>query len=547
MRQSLHLIILLCAVWIVVACGSDKGERLQQLEMLEQMNRADSVMRNDSLAEDLVTYFDKHGTPNERMRAHYMLGRTYFDLGELPRALEIYLQAADCADTTASDCDYKTLSRVYANMGSVYQRQLQSRSWLNVLSRAKSYAMIANDTLMAIECYTRQANAYKFMNKPDSVVYIKERAADLFLKINRYDRYAQTMGGIIGPLLTLGDFEKAKRAIDLYESSSGFFDENGTIKKGRIIYYYIKGDYYLAVNKIDSAEYMYRRELSEGTTLNHQIAGNKGLQKVYERKGISDSIAKYANLGYILNDSAYSLSEMQNIQELTASYNYHHNRLLAEQNSRKADRAFMIIIIIVLVVIIVSMLLLYRYLIYRKRQQIKLIKYQQDLEALERAQTELQELRSEENILSASTISKLTSEIDHLRKNLKESHQGERHGNSIIDKRLTESKIVKHLTDLLKENPPKEASVQDFKDLKNLINTEIPDFYGTLNTTECTLRPIEYEVCLLIRVRFSPAEICKLTGRSDSYIANLRKGILLKEFGIKGLPKELDSRILSIV
>ena len=45
-------------------------------------------MENDSLAEALVDYFDRHGSANERMRAKYILGRTYYCLGELPRALE---------------------------------------------------------------------------------------------------------------------------------------------------------------------------------------------------------------------------------------------------------------------------------------------------------------------------------------------------------------------------------------------------------------------------------------------------------------------------
>ena len=114
MKQICSVLMMLCDLWLLMGCSADNGQMLRQLEELEQMNRADSVMRNDSLAEDLVAYFDKHGTPNERMRAHYILGRTYFALGELPRALETYLDAVGCADTTATDCDYKTLSRIHA-------------------------------------------------------------------------------------------------------------------------------------------------------------------------------------------------------------------------------------------------------------------------------------------------------------------------------------------------------------------------------------------------------------------------------------------------
>ena len=111
-----------------------------------------------------------------------------------------------------------------------------------------------------------------------------------------------------------------------------------------------------------------------------------------------------------------------------------------------------------------------------------------------------------------------------------------------VDEALEKSSIVQHLWELLGKNPPEPASTDDIKELRDLVNEVIPAFYDSLNT----LRPIEYEVCLLTRVFFSPAEICKLMGRSDAYIAVLRRRILKKRFGIVGSPKELDTLILEI-
>ena len=101
MKKIPHLMLLLLAV--LAACSGDGSQMRAQLEELERQNRADSVMTNDTLAEHLVKYFDHHGTPNERMRAHYILGRTYADMGEAPRAVDAYLDAASQADTTAND------------------------------------------------------------------------------------------------------------------------------------------------------------------------------------------------------------------------------------------------------------------------------------------------------------------------------------------------------------------------------------------------------------------------------------------------------------
>ena len=116
---------------LVASCGDGSRQRLQ-LEELEHRNRADSLMTNDSLALSLAEWFDGHGTANEQLRAHYILGRTYADLGEAPQAIDAYNEAADRADTTASDCDYYTLCRVHAQKASVYYDQLLPDNMIHV-------------------------------------------------------------------------------------------------------------------------------------------------------------------------------------------------------------------------------------------------------------------------------------------------------------------------------------------------------------------------------------------------------------------------------
>jgi hypothetical protein len=102
MKRTIGCLQTFLLLLLLVACDSGRRERLQ-LEELERQNRADSLMTNDSLALALTNYFDRHGTPNEQLRAYYILGRTYADVGEAPRAIEAYNTAADRADTTAAD------------------------------------------------------------------------------------------------------------------------------------------------------------------------------------------------------------------------------------------------------------------------------------------------------------------------------------------------------------------------------------------------------------------------------------------------------------
>ena len=539
--KRLIRIIVAGAVVLLTGCGGNKAGMLQQLEQLEQQNHSGQPMLNDSLAEDLVSYFDRHGSANERMRSRYILGRTYYCLGELPRALELYNEAADCADTTAADCDYYTLCRIHAQNATVFHRQVQPRSQISELNVAIACAKKANDSLAVVECLSQMVEAYKLLFEPDSVILLTEKASQMFKDYERNDKSSQMLISAVTSLIEKGDVYTAHNIIEVYQKESGLFDRNGNIQKGREIFYYIKGKYYLATNKLDSAEYLFRKELRDGKDINNQIAGNKGLQLVYEQRRIPDSIAKYAKLSYELNDSAYSLSEMQNVQKFQASYNYNHKKELAEKESRKAQAAFLGAVIVGCLLVITIMVCLYYIITKRQTKE----QYLQKASALERAQSDLLELR-QENVNASSLIERRDKELQELQAEMaKVKKQSERNA-ATLESRLDQAPITIRMRGLLEQNPVQSATTDDFRQLRMLINEEIPSFYKTLNTPNCSLRPIEYEVCLLLRCHFQPAEICKLTDRSDSYISNLRKAILKKCFNITGSPSDLDQRILAI-
>ena len=483
-----YCLLCLSALWLMVSCGDDGAQMRQQLEALEQQNRSGEQMLNDSLAESLVKYFDRHGDANERMCAKYILGRTYYCLGELPRALETYYEAADYADTTAADCDFAKLSRIHAQSADVFHKQVQPRSELKELRLAEYYAKKGKDTLMAIECYALQAGAYDFLHIDDSVILIKENAAQLFSEINKPQRAAQTIGTIISSLVIKGDFVKAKRYCDLYEGQSGLFDEKGIIKKGCEIYYYMKGDYYIATHQLDSAEYMFRKELRDGKDLNNQIAGCKGLQNVYEQRRNSDSIAKYASKAYELNDSAYSLSEMQNVQQLQASYNYNHHKFLAVQKEAEAKIAWLTSALVIVTAVFVTAILLW--IFFRRYRTFK---------------------------------------------------------NAALDYRLRNADITRHFREMAKSQPIQYPSIQDWHKLCSLVEQEIPSFKNTVNPhEEEPLSDVDYDVCVATRVQLSPTEISKLKQYSPSAITKIRKRLLLSIFGIEGNAEDFDEEICKI-
>ena len=535
------------ALVLLTGCGGNRAQMLQQLEALEEQNHSGEPMLNDSLAESLVEYFDDCGDANERMRSRYILGRTYYCLGEFPRALETYNEAINCADTTSSDCDFAKLSRVYAQSAAIYYEQIQLRTQLENLRKAERCAILGKDTLMSIECFARQANAYELLNMWDSVVYVTDMASEMFSEIGRKDRSVQILYNELLALINLSNYTKAGKVLHIYEGDSGFFDEAHNIDESFDIYYYVKGLYYLGVNKVDSAEAMFRKELRQATDLNNRIAGCKGLQEVYSRKEIVDSIAKYANIGYILNDSAYSLSEMQNIQKFQASYNYNHHKLLAEQSEKKAQQSLSILIVIIALVFILSLLVFFWFRSYRTKRKAEILQYRNDLTKLESLQTELQDICSENKLSPEEIFEKKHEEIVAILNRVSAYKRKTRQPLATLEERLSKAPVVKRLKEYTNANPYQKASQADFAELRNLINEEIPNFYTSLNTPKYTLSEIEYDVSMLLRIHISPIGIHKLTGLSPSYVTNMRSRLLLRVYGQDGSSADYDKHILSII
>lgn len=90
------------------------------------------------------------------------------------------------------------------------------------------------------------------------------------------------------------------------------------------------------INVIDSAEYYFRKELRDGRDFNNQNAGAKGLAELYQILHQSDSVAKYYQYAYAMNDSMHAHRATETVERMQAMYNYSRNQEIALQESEKA-------------------------------------------------------------------------------------------------------------------------------------------------------------------------------------------------------------------
>ena len=86
--KSVLTVLLMMLALALAACHPGRHRQMQQqLADLQACNQADSLLTDLPLAQSLAEWFDDHGTANEQLLAHYLLGRTHTDRGEAPAVL----------------------------------------------------------------------------------------------------------------------------------------------------------------------------------------------------------------------------------------------------------------------------------------------------------------------------------------------------------------------------------------------------------------------------------------------------------------------------
>lgn len=509
------------------------------------MNKAYISFTSDSIMKEVVDYYDRHGSANERMLANYVLGCVYRDLHEAPLALEYYNKATEQADTTAADCDYGTLYRVYSQMGFLFSKQYLPYQELNAFDKAEKYAYLAKDTFNAIVNYQNQGEVYAFLGKKDSVIAINLQAAKLFKKHGNDYVAAIAFGCNYNYYIEKKDSINAKKAFEAYNSAG--YEGNSNYEDAKAYVLYQKGTYYLFVNKQDSAYDNLSLSFKMCKSYSIKAATTKALAQYYAKVNQPAMAMKYALQSSEYNDSDLIGVRKTQLQQVQAMYDYSRNQEIAKNAEQKAERSTRMNYMIVLSCLMLFLLLSY---IYRKQIAIKKKKiavskllYEDSLLKLKRLQDERAKLVAEnDNKLAQvimekeNTISKLKTEITHIQERYSLSSVSD------ADLILKDSSIYKKIK-FIEVHPKEKMCEEDWKELADTIEEVVPNFIPVLKNK---LNDKDYQICLLVRLGFSTSLVARLLGLSDAAISKSRKIMLKKICRKEGKPKEFDEYILQI-
>ena len=509
------------------------------------MNKAYISFTSDSKMKEVVDYYDRHGSANERMLANYVLGCVYRDMHEVPLALEYYNKATEQADTTAADCDYGTLYRVYSQMGFLFSKQYLPYQLLDAFGKAEKYAYLAKDTLNAIINYQNKGDAYDYLGKKDSVVAINLRSANMFKRIGDNYNAAIALGCNYSYYIEKQDSVNAKKAFEAYFSTG--YEGNSNYGDAKAFLLCEKGRYYMFISRIDSAFSCLNQSLKLSKSYSNKAAATKVLAQYYARVNKPVLAMKYALKSSEYNDSDLLAVRESQLQQIQAMYNYGRNQEIARKAELKAERITMLVYVLIAGGVVIFLLLTYLYLkqLKKKKEKILVTKhlYDDSLLKLRQKQEELELLRTVNDRKIADVIKEKEQTINKLEDDLKDIR--DKYSNSSlsdVDILLKESSIYKRIKYL--ELHPKEIMREnDWIELEETIEQLIPSFIPLLKNR---LNVMAYRICLLVKLEISTSSIAILLGLSSSAISKYRKVMLEKLCGRSGKPKDFDEYIRQI-
>ncbi len=573
-------------------------------------NKCDTVLtaRHAALMRRVCDYYDhtspswgdKRGAANNRMLAHYLLGRCYSDMGEAPKALESYSKATDFCDSI-NDCDYSLLSIVYYQKARLLLYQQVLPDAIACYEKARKTAFLSGDSLWATVYLEHKASAYYMMHQYDSVLSICNQASEEYIRQGYVAESYNSFPLIADVLLERGQTDSVGRLLTQYESKSGLFDDNGDIQHGREIYYGFKGKYLMEMGKYEQARDYFVKLLNVNNDPNQFEAATKGLFELYSKLHLADSISKYAKMYCSANDSSYNRIYTAEMVKAKSMYDYGRVERLANEKTFEIAKtrnklyslsAILIVIVCLVIIIVISI---------RKRDREQKLRiallntsYNSLLSQYKGVQSEHHSFERNSQIQQLALEKSIAQMKERLKGLQSQNRLGEKEYNELADKyrisqwelqqtkkkheksvesfqkriddlsmqlsEFTDSdnsrqekwnaedallhfRIVEHLHQL--SSVGRMAVENQWRELESIVAKNLSSFYQTISSESIGLNETEKRTAMLIRLQFIVSECCVLLDKKNQNMTNIRSNINRKLFNCTGT-KGLKAKIMDL-
>lgn len=509
-----------------------------QLLTIKAKDKAYITHTSDSILLKVLHYYENKKDKRHLPEVYYYAGRVYRDLGDAPQALDFFFQAIDASYLYM---DYKLVSRIYSQIGTLYLYQNVYDKAPEAFSKAYQFSILSKDSISMIYNLRDIGRAFSTQEKVDSAIYYYKKADMLADKIENLNLKRIINGELSGYYTKLGMYQEAYKSMQI------------AFKKINVINlaprYSTAAQYYYYTNQLDSAIYYYT-QLSFMDKYSYKAEGYQGLSYIARSKGEYKKALEYLDKDLAYTDSARSIIQTEIVRKINSLYNY---QLKEKENNRLQHQAsnHKIWNIILISFLIFLMLLFVTYQQYHKRKEQETLlqqekierilreEYNQSLSYIEQNKRQIKEL--EESLKAAEKTSNLlTQDLLRLQK-----RNIEKNNEQIIVKQelkehtitiLKESSIYKKF---LQADQGEKIRKEDWQELIKSIDETYSQFTQRLLELY-PMKTIEMQVCLLIKIGLPPTQIAFITAHTKQAITSIRKRLCKKVFKREGSPEEWD-------
>ena len=534
-------------VTMLLCIDCTDGDRMRRdLARLEARNQADSLLTDSVLAQRLADYFAHHGTQAERLEAHYLLARTWADLGQAPRALDAYHTAAEQADTTHLDslsCHF--LSRIYGQMGDLLYFYQLPRNALYAYRTGSSHARLCHEMWVAANLHSQMSRCYYHLNMKDSALMVSNEAISLFYALGDTLSANLCLGVVAYHYLQMEEYETAGKYLDLYQHHSLLTDELIHTNEDRKLIYVYNGLYYLGTERTDSALYYFYKVTWESNLPNNIGLAYQGLYRTYNKLGIADSVRKYAALYADMSEKTSKQATSSALLSLQHLYDYSHFKEQAYRKTIEARVANLRLLLLVLAIIVLTAVAVVWFIRYSARvklmRQLMNAHYVNTLLQYNQAKEELYSITkksTEQQQLAEDEMAQLRAELAKAQNDKRSPDQWADVGD-LLNSRLY---LEFHQAAAQAKGMP----TGKWQQLRKLVNARMPHFIEALSSLRYAPDLQETQLILLLKLRFLPSEISVLLSMTSYGLSKKRRRLLKLMFNIDGSPEEFDRHVLAL-
>jgi hypothetical protein len=473
------------------------------------------------------------------MKAYYFLGRVYSDMQLTGEAINYFKKALniECEDNATT---YSVRARANNQIGQTYMYQKMYKEALPYFYKTYHYAVLAKNNSIIVYALRDIGRSYQAQGQTKKGIVYFEYAALTAKKTRQKYLYKVVVGELAHSYMENRDYTKAKKMLT---QSAGLKDIQDLGP-----YYLDMGDYFYAINQLDSAIYYYKKNLIKSDIYGQQSSSFL-LNKIYVKQNDYRQANRYLYKCLISTDSIKTLNLFSN-KNLIQSLNK--KLQIEKENSRlqKSEMKQQLIIVIIVAILILVLIAGYYYVRNKKKnyeeQQERLRKIlaaqkydsKQIIEANNRRISDLERLLSSSKLYSDEIHNKLMRLERDLLVLKNSSTKVELEQQDLLENKFKQSVVYERF-----HTPLFEPSIDDFCELGIIIDKTYNNFTSRLRGLYPNIKQQELNLCYLIKLQLQPSEITNLLKCKSSQISMIRKRLYKKFFGEDVKPKVFDDFI----